>query len=130
MYNILIVDKTMSPGMRFLDALRVSDAHVRFVHQNTQAIKLVKKDDYDLIILGDRTDDGTVYDVAMEIKDSRKNRHTAVVCVGANAGKVARIRKLLKPYALFGDKNHTDATVARVRAHFKAKLEQSTSTGE
>ena len=125
MYNILIVDQTITPAMSFMDALRCPDTHVIFTHQTTQAIKNVKKNDYDLIVLGDRTDDGSTYDVALAIRDSRKNKHTAVVCVGNNVGKVAKIVKLLKPYALNAYVGQLDVTVARVNAHFESKLKQS-----
>lgn len=121
MYNILIVDKTISPAMAFLSALSVPEMNVRFIHQNLQAINSLKKEDYDLIILGDRTNDGSIMDVAHTVKDTRKNKHTAVVCVGYNKGKVARIRKLLSPYALTADPDHLNKTVVRVRSYFAAK---------
>ena len=121
MYNILIVDKTISPAMAFLSALSASEMNVRFIHQNLQAINSLKKEDYDLIVLGDRTNDGNIMDVAHTVKDTRKNKHTAVVCVGYNKGKVARIMKLLSPYALAADPDRLDKTVTRVRSYFQVK---------
>jgi hypothetical protein len=117
----------MTPAMEFLNALQCPDVNIRFIHQNTQAIKDVKKNEYDLIIFGDRTNDGTVYDVALEVRDSRKNKHTAVVCVGTNTGKIAKIRKLLKPYALLGGSSHRTVTVTRINAYFESRREQSSS---
>lgn len=121
MYNILIVDKTISPAMAFLSALSAPEMNVKFIHQNLQAIKSLKKEDYDLIVLGDRTNDGSIMDVAHTVRDTRKNKHTAVVCVGFNKGKVARIMKLLSPYALAADPDRLEKTVNRVRAHFETK---------
>jgi DNA-binding NtrC family response regulator len=121
--NILIVDKTLAPGMELVDALSLPSSTVTLVDNTTQALKNIKKNIYDLIVMGDRTLDGNTYDVGLGIKDGKKNKKTVVVCVGYNQGKVARLAKLLKPYALLGDTPNRRATTHKVLAYLKSKEE-------
>ena len=122
MHNILIVDKTMDAAMSFIDTLSRPSVDVTFNHQTTQALKNVKRNDYDLIIMGDRLDDGTTYDVALGIKDSKKNKQIPIVCVGVNKGKVARIMKLLRPYSFCADVSEVGSvTVSKVIAYLENK---------
>lgn len=129
MYNILIVDQTIQSGMSLIDSLSLSPVNVIFTDKALQGIKNTKKYDYDLIILGDRTTEGKVYDVALAIRDSRKNKHSAVACVGHNPGKVARLMKLLSPYALEAAGEALEATLGRFKEHFEIKKSQSISEG-
>ena len=121
MHNILVIDKTIGPAMKFIDALSSPNLEVTFTDQLTQAIKNVKRNDYDLIILGDRTDDGTTYDAALAIKDGKKNKQIPIVCVGTNAGKVFKIMKLLKPYAFSALSAQVETTLIRVAQYLGNK---------
>jgi DNA-binding NtrC family response regulator len=125
MHNVLIVDQTITAGMEFLDFLALPDVRVVFTDRVPQAIKNVKKTSYDFIILGDRAEDGKVYDVGLAVKDSRRNKHTAIVCVGSNRGKVATVMKLLSPYALSAETSQLTTTVDRIKSHLNIKKEQS-----
>jgi len=121
MHNILVIDKTIGPAMKFIDALSSPNLEVTFTDQLTQAIKNVKRNDYDLIILGDRTDDGTTYDAALAIKDGKKNKQIPIVCVGTNTGKIAKIMKLLRPYAFSTSPGTVSITVGRVAQYLGNK---------
>jgi DNA-binding response OmpR family regulator len=121
MHNILIVDQTVDPAMKFIDALSRPHVDVTFTSQLTQALKNVKKHDYDLILLGDRTEDGGTYDVALGIKDGRKNKQVPIVCVGVNTGKAVKIMKLLKPYAFSATTTQFETTVGRIKAYLENK---------
>jgi len=114
MENILIVDKTVDAGNQFISELSRDDVNITFTCLSLQAQNNIRKNTYDLIILGDRVTEGKVDDVALAIKRSRKNKHTAVVCVGVNLGKVARNIKELSPYAFSATGNDRASTVARV----------------
>ena len=124
--KILIVDKSSSTGMSFLDSLRWKAMDVAVVDDTQQAIKNVKQQDYDLILLGDRINKGDTYDVALEIK-SGKNKHTAVVCVGKHRGRTIRLMNLLSPYALWAEEQSLDITLDRVRKHFSKKEEKGSA---
>lgn len=121
MHNILVVDKTLDPAMKFIDALSSPNVDVTFTDQLTQALKNIKRNDYDLIILGDRTEDGATYDVALGIKDGKKNKQVPIVCVGSNTGKVAKIMKLLRPYAFSTSSGNLLGTVGRVATYLGNK---------
>ncbi len=104
--NILIVDQKPDDGMGFLGLLAASvDLDVEFEPDVVRAIKKVKREDYDFIIMGDRVSSGDLYDVGLAIKAGQKNNHIPVVCVGAHRGRTTRLVNLLRPYALRAEKD-------------------------
>lgn len=117
---ILIVDKEPASALAVLDELNLqSYTDVTFVDTALQGIKCVKKNAYDIIILGDRTQKGSIYDVALEIKDSKRNRQVATVCVGVNTGKVARIEKLLNPFTLAWSAGTRKVVLSKLSAYLQ-----------
>jgi len=100
--NILLVDRTLAPGMQVIDDLKLEVVDLTFMLHAAEAIKRVKKNSYDLIILGDKLKEGDTYDVGLELKTGKENRRTAVLCVGHHLGRANRLLHLLGNRALLG----------------------------
>lgn len=91
-------DKTYS--FEFLNALSLDDAEVVFVDNIISTLRLLRSNDYDLILLGDRLADGDIRDVALDLKNN-KNRQTPVVCVGYSNGRAHQLMRFLGYRAMF-----------------------------
>ena len=124
MENILIVDKTIDPGNGLISELKRTDINITFTSTSLQAQNNIRKYKYDLIVLGDRVFLGKVEDVVSEIRRSRTNKHTAVVCVGVNVGKVARNIKALSPYAFNATGADRASTISRITKYL-TNIEES-----
>lgn len=98
--KILIAAQKIEASMKLISALSlVQGADIMFISKAQSAIKQVRKNDYDLIILGDRLDEGDTLDIALEIKTGRKNKRIPVVCVGYHTGRAIKVVNLLGTWA-------------------------------
>lgn len=120
--DVLIVDRNVDVGMGVLDALQLRNANVTVVTIASQALKNVKRYQYDLILLGDRLTDGDTYDVGLELKTGKKNRRAAVLCMGHHRGRATKLANLLGSRALIGTKG---VVLGRIRAHLTNEEEKS-----
>lgn len=116
--NILIVDQKPNNGMGFIGLLAATvDLDVTFEADVVRAIKKVKREDYDFIIMGDRVSSGDLYDVGLAIKGGLKNNHTPVICVGSHRGRTTRLVNLLRPYSLRAEKDRHQTVADKLVAH-------------
>ena len=63
--NVLVVDIEPDLGVHFLGELAWSDVQVPTVDKLSQAIKNVKRKEYDFILIGDRLQGGDTVDFAL-----------------------------------------------------------------
>ena len=113
--KVLIVAKSIELSMKFLADLKLAMADVTVVRDSASAIKHVRRNDYDLIIMGDRLVEGDTQDVALEIKSGRKNKKVPVVCVGPHTGRALKVVKLLGTYAVHTPAAEDKEIIRKVR---------------
>lgn len=123
--KILAIDKRRDVAMQFISNLPLADAAITFVDKAPQAIKNIKRVRYDLILVGDRVDDGDTFDIGLAIEGSKRNRKTPTVCVGHHAGRAARLMKLLGSSSLRAEPNDFSVAVAKVKTYLEKKEERS-----
>ena len=121
--KVLVVSNEADSAMKIISELALDEINIVFVDKASQAIANVRKNQYDLIVLGDKLGAGDTYDVGMELKDS-KNYHKAIICVGHNAAKRAKLIKLMSPYAISGHDKDLKAAVEKTVAYFKDKKKE------
>jgi CheY-like chemotaxis protein len=113
--NILIVDNNPDAGMKFVDALALEEANVVFVNNALQAIKNVRRETYDVIVLGDKIEKGDTFDVALEIKGDDRNKRAPVACITEYRRRAVKIINLLKPQSVRADEQDFDLAVEKVK---------------
>lgn len=122
--NVLVADKTTEPALELLNTLKLPEAQITFFDSATQAVKSVKNNKYDLIILGDRLKGGDTFDVGLEIKNG-KNKKTAVACVGYHIGRTERILNLIGPTAIKATGESKDLAVDKLLSYLAIKEKES-----
>jgi hypothetical protein len=109
--TVLVALQEKPFALEMIGLLSVKDVRIIFVDNVLNAITQVRETQFDLIILGDRLGRrGTTYDVGMEIKASQRNKHTPVICVGAQSARAMSLVNLLRPYAMRADPKEKDFT--------------------
>lgn len=110
--SVLVALQEKQFALQIIEILSVKEVKITFVDNVLNAITQVRENEFDLIILGDKLGRrGTTFDVGMEIKSSQKNKHTPVVCVGAQSARAMSLTNLLRPYAMRADPKEKDFAV-------------------
>jgi len=100
MSNILIADGDAKFIEKCVGVLGKDKHTYTLATRARQAIALVDSKRYDVIVLGGSFPDinYSSYDVALEIRSSHNNKHTAVICSDRAAGDNLRNEAQLRPY--------------------------------
>lgn len=125
--NILVVSEDTTAALNFIDSLKLSDVLVSFNDQEDIAIKNVRQREYDIIIIGDRLAKGDVWSVALEIRNS-KNRKVAVIFVGFNKAKAAKIRNAVGPHTLKCPGGQVTEVTEKVLAYLASRISGSVTS--
>lgn len=123
--KILAIDTLTETFMSFISELALEDAVVTFVDRVPQAVKNIKRNAYDMILIGDRVNDGDTFDVGLAIEGSKRNRKTPTVCIGHHVGRAVRITKLLGTSALRAEPGDYATAVLKIKEYLKTKEERS-----
>jgi DNA-binding response OmpR family regulator len=117
MTKILVVSQEKQDAVKVAEALDLKEMNLVFVDTVMNGSTHVKEIAYDLIILGDKLGKrGDTYDVGLEIKQSKKNKHTPVMCIGPNTARALNLVNLLRPSAFRADPSDPKTFVDQLQA--------------
>jgi DNA-binding response OmpR family regulator len=119
--RILVASKDIDSALVFLDDLHLTEVVTSFAPTVATAVKAVRKNKYDVIILGDKLGQGDTYDVGLEIKQSNKNKHATVLCFVGNVSRATRLNNLLKPYSIMVGSGNVSGVAAALREKLAVK---------
>ena len=122
--NILIANKDATPALDLVSKLTLEHADLTFVDDATRALKNIKRNAYDLIIIGDKLSSGDAVDLALEIKTSKRNRNSAIVYIGYNKFRATKVVNTVSPYGFQAVPEEFDTILPRLNNYFSSKEEQ------